>query len=111
VALVTHFVGEVPAGDWCWMKDDKEAYVPATIQVRRGGRIQYKTLAGDTKMINDKGYQHIPLNMISLNKRVDDLVWTGVTPLSAQVMLDDMNEALILHTLKQRCATDSIYVQ
>ncbi len=81
------------------MKDEKDAYVPATIQVRQGGKIQYKTLAGDTKVANEKGYQHIPLNMISLNKRVDDLV-----------MLDDMNEALILHTLKQRCATDSIYV-
>lgn len=58
-----------------------------------------KTLSGDIKTLNEKGYQHVPLNMISLNKRVDDLV-----------MLDDMNEALILHTLRQRCKSDSIYV-
>eukprot|EP01128_Nolandella_sp_AFSM9_P005027 TRINITY_DN2371_c0_g1_i1.p1 TRINITY_DN2371_c0_g1~~TRINITY_DN2371_c0_g1_i1.p1 ORF type:complete len:1548 (+),score=443.67 TRINITY_DN2371_c0_g1_i1:76-4644(+) len=89
---------DTPAGDWCWMEDEQDAFVPATITVRSGGKISYRMLNGEDRVRSEKGYDHIPLNMISLQKDVDDLV-----------RLDDMNSPLILHTLKERCKKDKIY--
>lgn len=89
---------EVPEGDWCWMEDEVEAFVPATIKGRYNGKIEYQTRSGETKYRPEKNYNHVPLNMISLTKNVDDLV-----------LLDDMNVPLIMHTLKERCKKDQIY--
>lgn len=81
------------------MEDEQEAFVPASIQFRNNGKISYKLLNGEERYRSEKGYTHIPLNMISLKKDVDDLV-----------RLDDMNSPLILHTLRERCKKDKIYV-
>lgn len=82
------------------MDDEHEAFVPANIVGRYNGKIVYKTRDGEERYRNERGYQHIPLNMVSLQKKVDDLV-----------LLDEMNEPLILHTLRERCKSDQIYVR
>ena len=82
------------------MEDDVEAFVPATVQGRYNGKIEYKTQKGEVKYRAEKGYQNIPLNLVSLSKQVDDLV-----------LLDDMNIPLIVHTIKERCKKDQIYVR
>jgi len=89
---------EIPEGDWCWMEDEEEAFVPAIEKGRYNNKVEFQTKSGETKYRPEKGYTKIPLNMISLHKNVDDLV-----------LLDDMNVPLILHTLKERCKKEQIY--
>jgi myosin heavy subunit len=89
-----------PKSDWCWMEDETEVFVPARLKGRYSNKIEFQLMSGETRYKPDKNYNHIPLQLDSLSKRVDDLV-----------LLDDLNVPLILHQLKERCKQDQIYVR
>eukprot|EP01130_Rhizamoeba_saxonica_P016223 TRINITY_DN745_c0_g1_i1.p1 TRINITY_DN745_c0_g1~~TRINITY_DN745_c0_g1_i1.p1 ORF type:complete len:1528 (+),score=443.15 TRINITY_DN745_c0_g1_i1:69-4652(+) len=86
------------AGDWCWMPDDVEAFVPAKLIGKYNGKVELQTQDGMTHYLSEKDYEHIELNPVSLQKNVPDLV-----------LLDDMNIPLILHQIKERCEQEKIY--
>eukprot|EP00743_Colponemidia_sp_Colp-15_P007995 GILK01008660.1.p1 GENE.GILK01008660.1~~GILK01008660.1.p1 ORF type:complete len:2044 (+),score=493.00 GILK01008660.1:237-6368(+) len=88
------------SGQWMWIPDEEEAFLPArVVQTMFDGSMQLDTERGKRITIRkEQTGSLIPLVKSSLKKLVEDLV-----------MLDDMNEALILHNLKERFRRDKIY--
>jgi myosin heavy subunit len=86
------------SGDWCWVRDAKEAWVPA----RQGkknpdGSLECTTQSG-TKVMLDKSDAVWPFSLSSLSRLEDDIV-----------MLDAINEGQIIHNLRERYLKNKIY--
>jgi Myosin N-terminal SH3-like domain len=89
------------AGAWVWVSDEKEAFVPArvlkgapgdssvSVQLQNGTKRSVKAGAGEPLF---------PLKPSSLTRSEDDLV-----------MVDDINPALMVHSLRERYRRDRIY--
>ena len=75
------------SGIWCWVEDAAEGWVPA--KASGDGRVQ---VGGSGDLVSLGERKTLPLKRAILDKPVtDDLV-----------MLDDVNEGAILHTLRAR---------
>ena len=92
---------KVDQGQWVWLKDEVESWVVAS-QVAKNpdGTYVVQKLSGATMNLKkDAKEQPLwPLNKASLSRLPDDLV-----------MLDNMNEAEIIYTLRERFRLDKIY--
>ena len=92
---------KVDQGQWVWLKDEVESWVVAS-QVAKSpdGTYVVQKLSGATMNLKkDAKEQPLwPLNKASLSRLPDDLV-----------MLDNMNEAEIIYTLRERFRLDKIY--
>ena len=82
-----------PETQWVWVSDDKEGWLPARQQ-------DEKTVLVDGKPVKlDASKRTLPLLRSTLDRPiVDDLV-----------MLEDLNEGLVCHTLRARYMTDGFY--
>jgi Myosin N-terminal SH3-like domain len=89
------------AGAWCWVSDEKEAFVPARILKGAPGDSSVSVqLQNGTKRSVKAGPSEplFPLKPSSLTRSEDDLV-----------MVDDINPALMVHSLRERYRRDRIY--
>uniref|UniRef100_A0A6S8C1X6 Myosin motor domain-containing protein n=1 Tax=Aureoumbra lagunensis TaxID=44058 RepID=A0A6S8C1X6_9STRA len=89
------------AGEWVWVRDEKEVWLP--------GRV-IKKETNDTLRVEIKGRgtkqltRHVkneplwPVSLSSLNRLEDDMV-----------LLDDLNDAMMIHDVKERYKKDQIY--
>ena len=86
-------------GDWVWLADDKDAWVPATVLKENGdGSVDCQTRSGKRVKVA-KGEQPLwKLKPSSLLQHEGDLV-----------MLDSLNEAMIIHNLRERYNRSQIY--
>eukprot|EP01083_Nonionella_stella_P056102 147911_1 len=82
--------------EWFWVPHETELWAPATVSTRQGDTVFLVTQDG--MELEAKAGDLIPLLHSHLTRLVPDLV-----------LLDDMNEALILHNLSKRFAEDKIY--
>jgi myosin heavy subunit len=80
-------------GNWIWVADAQDAWVPA--REMDGG--MYLTNNGNRVKVTEKDPKW-PIMMSSLRHLEEDLV-----------MIDDMNEGLIIHNLRERFREDKIY--
>ena len=80
-------------GNWRWVPDDEEAWVPGR-EIEPG---VYETFEGQRVEISEKD-PNWPIMLSSLRNVEDDLV-----------MIDDMNEGLIIHNIRERFREDKIY--
>ena len=91
-------------GDWVWLRDDREAWVPATVlrklgdggaecQTRSGRRVNVS--AADVKSGKEPLWELTPSSLL---QHEGDLV-----------MMDSLNEAMIIHNLKERYNRNAIY--
>ena len=86
--------------EWCWIKDDQLAYIPARVLQRTNeNRVLVETYEDRTQLDvpEDAIGPSIPW-IDSLELLVDDLV-----------QMDEVNEASILHSLRCRFFQDKIY--
>jgi len=85
-------------GEWVWAPNEADAFVPARIiQKLSKGAVELE-LENGQRFTLKKATDLIPLRWSSLSRNYDDLV-----------MLDDLNQPLILHTLRQRFSKCKIY--
>jgi len=84
------------SGDWVWMPDEKEAYLPARVLSRQGNKWQLQTQAGSVHDLTAPNLD--ALKLASLQRVVSDLT-----------LLDNMSTPLILHCLKERFNKGDIY--
>ena len=91
---------QTEAGEWIWVSDPKEVWVPARLLNENGGEISVQLQSGMRKTIsaNDPSEPRWPLLLSSLRHIEDDLV-----------MMDSLNQGLLMHALKQRYQEDKIY--
>jgi hypothetical protein len=93
--LKTEEEKQIDSGNWVWIRDPKEAWLPAqllngnTVKLMDGRKIDVKPGADEPMW---------PLKRSALRLLVDDLV-----------MLDDPNEAAIVYNLRERFRTNKIY--
>lgn len=87
------------AGEWVWVPDEREAYIPAKVISKSGKTYQLQTESGQNFSYGGKNTAPLStLQWISLQRIVSDLT-----------LLDDINAPLILHNLKKRFESDKIY--
>ena len=86
------------AGDWCWVRDDVQAWIPAK-QIRKlpDGGWECQTQNGK-KVVLGKGDPIWEFELPSLSNLEEDIV-----------MLDEINEGQIIHNLRERYNGDKIY--
>ena len=89
---------EQAGGEWLWMPDKKEAFVPAKVSGRNGGKIQATSVNGKAYECAEGKEAGVITNFHSINMREDDLV-----------QMLDVNEGSIIHCLRERFAIDEIY--
>ena len=102
-ALKTAEEKVVDSGTWVWLKDDKEAWLPAQrLDGGSGsttGKVEFKLVDGRRIKLNGKDAGPMwPLKRSALRILVDDLV-----------MLDDPNEAAIVYNLREAFKKNKIY--
>jgi myosin heavy subunit len=79
-------------GEWYWIPDEQEAFVPAKKTGSSGGRTKFQTDKGRRIELRDNECKKLErLYWVQLNSKQSDLV-----------MLDVMNEPLIMYSLKKR---------
>ena len=91
---------ETDAGEWFWVRDEKEAWLP--------GRVT-KTQADGSVVVDVRGR-----GKKTIKKSKDEPLWslqkTSLQRLTEDlVMLDDLNEAQIIYNLRERYRQDKIY--
>lgn len=86
-------------GEWVWVSDPVEVWVPGRVKVREGNQVMVilmdKTAVSVTPSEDEPLW---PLRQVSLNSTVDDMV-----------MVDSLNQAQMVYLLKQRYLRDEIY--
>ena len=86
------------SGDWCWVRDPKDAWVPGRIEKKlEDGTTECTTQAGKRATLA-KSDPVWSFNLSSLVKLEDDIV-----------MLESINEAQIIHILRERYKKNQIY--
>lgn len=93
--LKTEEEKKIDSGNWVWVRDKKEAWLPAqllddgTVKLQNGQKVNMK---------QSKDEPMWPLKQSALTRLSDDLV-----------MLDDPNEAAIVYNLRERFRENKIY--
>ena len=82
---------ETASGEWLWMPDKKEAFCPARVTSRDGGKIQAVGQNGTNYECTPGQEAGVITNFHSINMREDDLV-----------QMLDVNEGSIIHCLRER---------
>jgi hypothetical protein len=86
-------------GEWVWISDEKEVWVPAQVKRRMGNSVVVALESGSSKTVTLSPKEPMwPLSKKSLTDLVEDMV-----------MVDHINVAQMLHLLKMRYARDEIY--
>jgi hypothetical protein len=86
-------------GDWYWLSDPVEAYVPGRKVNSTGGKVQFEKENG--------GYVSLPA---AEAKALEPLNWSNLrTKTNDLVLLDVMNPPLIMYNLAKRFAENEIY--
>jgi myosin heavy subunit len=86
-------------GEWVWISDPEDVWIPARVKVRQGNQLIVILLDNTAVTINASSDEPLwPLRKISLDSIVDDMV-----------MVDSLNQAQMVHLLKQRYMRDEIY--
>jgi hypothetical protein len=86
-------------GEWVWVSDPTEAWVPARVQTRAGNKVTVVLDNGSSSTVMAGPREPLwPLSKSSLRDLADDMV-----------MVDSLNSALMIHLLKERYIKDNIY--
>lgn len=86
-------------GEWVWVSDPTEAWVPARVKSRTGDSVTVLLPNNSKKTVNKGPTEPLwPLNQSSLTRAVDDMV-----------MVESLNHAQMIHLLKTRYNQDQIY--
>lgn len=86
-------------GEWVWVTDDKDVWVPAQIKRRNGTSATVSLENGSSRTVTSgPGEPLWPLVRSSLNRLVDDMV-----------MVEGLNHAQMMYLLKARYMKDEIY--
>lgn len=86
-------------GEWVWVSDPVEVWVPARVKVREGKHLIVILLDNTTVQVTASEEEPLwPLRQVSLSSTVDDMV-----------MVDSLNQAQMVYLLKQRYLRDDIY--
>jgi hypothetical protein len=86
-------------GEWVWVTDDKEVWVPAQIKKRSGSSVTVSLENGSSRTVTAGPKEPLwPLVRSSLNRQVDDMV-----------MVEGLNHAQMMYLLKSRYMKDDIY--
>jgi myosin heavy subunit len=86
-------------GEWVWVSDPTEAWVPARVKSRNGDSVSVILPNNSKKTVNKSPTEPLwPLNHSSLARPVDDMV-----------MVESLNQAQMIHLLKSRYNEDHIY--
>lgn len=90
---------ESSEGEWVWITDEKEVYLPASIKSRSGNSVNVVLMNGSKKTVTAGPTEPLwPLSKSSLTRLVDDMV-----------MVESLNHAQMLYLLKERYNQDCIY--
>jgi myosin heavy subunit len=86
-------------GEWVWVSDPVEAWVPARVKSRTGDSVSVQLQNGSKKTVAKSSSEPLwTLNPSSLTRPVEDMV-----------MVDSLNQAQMIHLLKTRYNNDEIY--
>jgi myosin heavy subunit len=87
-------------GDWIWVPDEKDAFIPAKVlSALHGGAAELELENGKVIQVKFKEFQQCQkLTWASTRRSYDDLV-----------MLDELTKPLILYSLKKRFLQNKIY--
>jgi myosin heavy subunit len=86
-------------GEWVWLSDPSEAWVPVKVQGRTGNKVTVLLPNGSTNTVTCGPKEPLwPLSKSSLRNLLDDMV-----------MVDALNPAQIIYLLKSRYLIDQIY--
>lgn len=86
-------------GEWVWISDPVEAWVPARVKSRNGDSVSVVLSNNSKKTVNKGPSEPLwPLNKSSLTRPVDDMV-----------MVESLNQAQMIYLLKSRYNEDKIY--
>jgi myosin protein heavy chain len=83
-------------GEWLWVPDEENVYVPAKLDSGKGEKLRVTTLDGEVKVV--KKQQTMGMKRSFLQRTTDDLT-----------LLDDLAAPLILHNLRKRFEKGDIY--
>jgi myosin heavy subunit len=86
-------------GEWVWVTDPSEAWVPAKVLTRNGNKVTLQMSNGSSNTVTSGPNEPLwPLSKSSLTNLVDDMV-----------MVDSLNPAQMIHLLKSRYLQNQIY--
>lgn len=86
-------------GEWVWVTDEKDVWVPAQIKRRNGDKVTVSLENGSSRTVISGPKEPLwPLVRSSLNRLVDDMV-----------MVEGLNHAQMMYLLKSRYLKDDIY--
>ena len=89
---------ELDRGEWCFVEDEKEAWVLGKVEARTPSDVTV-TIAGERRVVKlKKGGSNVADCGTSLNEEIENLV-----------DLDSFTEGSILHHVRKRFAGDLIY--
>ncbi|KAH8088806.1 hypothetical protein JL720_6771 [Aureococcus anophagefferens] len=91
------------SGSWVWVRDDAEAWLPARVVSKLGQgtvKVQMRDSGKGLTLKQSDNQPLWPLTLSSLGRLEDDLV-----------MLDSLNQAAMVHDLKERYKSDDIYTR
>ena len=100
-SLKTAAEKQVDSGEWVWVSDPNSVWVPARITSSDGASVKVQLNGGATRSIPKGGTKEEPmwpLKLSSLRHVEDDLV-----------MMDDLNQGLLMHAVKDRYEKNDIY--
>jgi len=98
-ALMTHTEKQEDLGEWVWVSDPKVAWAPAKVVRKTSSGVEVQLGNGRPKVLTKSKAEPLwPLKKSSLNHLEEDLV-----------MVDDLNQGLMMHCLRERYARDKIY--
>ena len=91
---------ETDSGEWVWASDEKDVWVPARVVGRSGTSVTLQLQSGQRRAVTPDAEKEPlwPLLLSSLKHIEDDLV-----------MMDDLNQGLLMHAVKERYQNDEIY--
>ena len=91
---------ETDSGEWVWVSDPNEVWIPARVLDRpAGGNVAVQLQSGQRRTVTPSKDEPLwPLLLSSLRHVEDDLV-----------MMDDLNQGLLMHAVKERYKSDDIY--
>ena len=86
-------------GDWVWVRDAKEAWLPARVESQTADRVAVKFENGRQATVTQSADEPLwRLTASQLTHLKDDMV-----------MLDSLNEAMMVHDVRERYKKDEIY--